>query len=80
MVVLWVANLSDHDNSNDDSVNGNSFAEDNANQVLGFDSWHFDCGPDETCADSVDSPVGRKIRSLNRETRLSGMRLTRRLR
>ena len=40
--ILRLVDLSNHDDGDDDPVDGDGFAEDNADEVLGLDPGHFD--------------------------------------
>ena len=69
MAALRRVDLSNHDDGNNNSVDSNSFTENNRNEVLALDSGHLDGRADERSAGGVDSPG--KVRKRLRLTRQS---------
>lgn len=52
--------VADH-NGHNDSVDGNGFAENDTDQVLGFDSRCFHSAPEDADPSRVDAPVTRRF-------------------
>lgn len=57
-MVIDVADEGREDDGHDDTVDGDDFAEDDGDQVLGSDSRRFDTGTEDGRARDEDTPIG----------------------
>ena len=67
-LAIELLNLTSHDDGHDNPVDGNGFAENDANQVLGPDSRSFDSTADDAGARCVDASRSANDRKRNRQT------------